>query len=148
MQGFPLIKLNLIVLFFVSLFAIYLYFANPAEFQAKVNNDKRARDVNIIANAILSYSLENEGEISEIIDVKEEDISSDGIDLCKLLIPDYIVALPRDPALDSQDVTSCARFYSINYLVTRNLDDSITVSAPHTEIPPAKSIIKAKRKIK
>lgn len=148
MRGFSLIKITLIVSFFVILLGITIFILNPAKQQALENNSKRSDDVEMIANAVVSYIIVNEGELPGGLSIINQEISSKGVDLCKALIPYYIVTLPKDPSLRSQDATEpCDSDYKTNYFIVLNRDNTLTISAPHTAIPPAEIVIFANRKL-
>lgn len=142
MRGFSLLGLNLIAGFMVLLFTIALFRVNPAQQQDLVNNDKRIEDVMSIGNALNFYIYLHNGQLPPRLSIAQQEISSDGVDLCTLLVPDFMYSLPRDPSLEAQDVTEpCALGYKTHYYIVLNSDNTFTISAPYTAKPPAKEII-------
>ncbi len=145
-RGFSLIGLFLLVSFFIVLLAVGLFIVNPAKQYAQENNTTRANNVLLIANALGQY-ITHQGNVPPNMTLSDQEISGGGVDLCKLLVPDYIVAFPKDPALNSQDATTCPTEYTTGYTIRLNNDNSFTISAPATAVPPAKEIISVTRKI-
>lgn len=143
-----MVGLILIAGFIVVLFSTVIFSLNPARQQEVDNNERRIDDVIIIANALNFYIYVNKGKLPPDLSIVNQEISSTGVDLCKLLVPDYLFTLPKDPSLNSQEVDeSCVKGYKTNYFIVLNSDNTFTVSAPYTAIPPADSVIFKKNKI-
>jgi len=140
-KGFTLIELLVVIGILAVLLAITLIAINPARQFAQANDTKRNSDVKQILNAIGAYVADHRGVIPTEIPVgTAADISNAGADLCALLVPDYIPALPSDPdgtvgSADTSDVdsTECGT-YDTDYQVVQDANGRITVSAPDTEI--------------
>lgn len=116
---------------------------NPTETspdKKKANDTKRRSDISALLNAILQYAADNRGNFPETITATPTDIASTGIDLCTILVPGYLTALPTDPKNGSpttgQAITKdgCGSAYNTGYQVSANITDKrVTVSAPGGE---------------
>ena len=135
-KGFTLIELLVVIGILAVLLAITLIAINPANQFAKANNTKRRSDVNAILNAVNQYMADNKGVLPTGITTTARTISDTGADLCTVLVPRYIAALPVDPQTNNgQEVTNCGAAYSTNYQIVQSTADSrITVSAPGAEL--------------
>ena len=60
-------------------------------------------------------------------------VADDGADICSLLVPQYIAALPTDPAIGDEEAvseTGCAGVYETGYTIVQSADNNrITVAA-------------------
>jgi prepilin-type N-terminal cleavage/methylation domain-containing protein len=135
-QGFTLIELLVVIGILAVLLAITLIAINPASQFAKANNTKRRSDVNAILNAVNQYMADNKGVLPTGIATTVRTVSNTGADLCTVLVPKYIAALPVDPQTgNGQPVTDCAAAYNTNYQIIQSTSDSrITVTAPGAEL--------------
>ena len=138
-SGFTLIELLVVIGILAVLLAITLIAINPAKQFAQANNTKRRSDVNAILNAINQYMADNKGSIPPTnITTTEQEISSGAADICAVLVPAYIAALPVDPQLNNGNPISqsgCAGTYNTNYRVVQSATSSrITVRAPGAEL--------------
>lgn len=140
-KGFTLIELLVVIGILAVLLAITLIAINPARQFAQANDTKRNSDVKQILNAIGAYIADNKGQIPTQIPLNTpSEIASGGADLCGILVPNYIPALPSDPynsggGDSTADVEPpCPVAYSTDYFVVRDANNRITVSAPDTEI--------------
>lgn len=135
-KGFTLIELLVVIGILAVLLAITLIAINPANQFAKANNTKRRSDVNAILNAVNQYMADNKGVLPTGITTTARTISNTGADLCTVLVPKYIAALPVDPQTNNgQEVSNCAGAYSTNYEIIQSTADSrISVSAPGAEL--------------
>ncbi|KKR39597.1 MAG: hypothetical protein UT72_C0005G0013 [Candidatus Woesebacteria bacterium GW2011_GWB1_40_101] len=112
-SGFTLIELLVVIGILGILLAIVLIAINPAAQFAQANNTARTNDVNTILNAIHQYSADNRGLI---------------------LVPDYVSLLPVDPDTNNGiAVADCTANYSTRYLVAKDANGRVTVSAPDVE---------------
>lgn len=146
-RDFSLLKLFLLVEFFVLLFAILLFSINPARRHAEEYNTKRLFDIILIASAVSLYFKDNPNNIPANLSIEGQEISKKGFDICSILIPKYIVYLPKDPSLESPDVTKpCPSDYQTNYYIKLNTNNTFTISAPDTAIPPADKVISVTRR--
>lgn len=135
-RGFTLIELLVVIGILAVLLAITLVAINPANQFAKANNTKRRSDVNTILNAVNQYMADNKGVLPTGIATTVRTISDTGADLCTVLVPKYIAALPVDPQTGTgQPITNCSLAYNTNYQIIQSTSDSrITVSAPGAEL--------------
>jgi len=135
-KGFTLIELLVVIGILAVLLAITLIAINPANQFAKANNTKRRSDVNAILNAVNQYMADNKGVLPTGITTTARTISNAGADLCTVLVPKYIAALPVDPQTNNGlEVSNCLAAYVTNYEIIQSTADSrITVSAPGAEL--------------
>src|SRR3990172_8002071 len=100
-KGFTLIELLVVIGILAILLSIVLIAINPARQFGQANNTRRRSDVTQILNAIGAYAADNKGvlpaAISALADDTPADITDAGADICAVLVPDYIPALPQDP---------------------------------------------------
>ncbi len=140
-KGFTLIELLVVIGILAILLAITLIAINPARQFAQSNNTKRSSDVNALLNAINQRMADNKGALPVGIDTTVRTITNDSsitnrVDLCSLLVPTYIAALPVDPLTNNgTPVTDCTSTYNSNYtVVSAGAGNRITVSAPAAEL--------------
>src|SRR3989338_6742853 len=113
-KGFTLIELLVVIGILAVLLAITLIAINPARQFAQANDTKRRNDVNTILNAVNQYMADNAGAIPAGITETAQNVSDEGADICTLLVPQYVAALPTDPttgvgtAGTGESVTDCA----------------------------------------
>ncbi len=150
-KGFTLIELLVVIGILAVLLAITLIAINPARQFAQANNTKRNSDVKQILNAVGAYVADNKGVTPSQIPVGTASaISSTGVNICAILVPEYIPALPADPsATDPSDVEEvtpgdCGT-YDTGYTIRRDASGRITVLAPLTELTPEVPIIQFTR---
>jgi prepilin-type N-terminal cleavage/methylation domain-containing protein len=138
--GFTLIELLVVIGILAVLLAIVLVAINPAKQFSQANDTKRQSDVNAILNAVHQYMADNRGTLPGAITTTATEIADDGIDLCAVLVTEYVAALPVDPQNNNGDPiedTECAAAYSTGYEISRSAGDNrITVSAPSAENGP------------
>lgn len=130
-KGFTLIELLVVIGILAVLLAITLIAVNPAEQLESADNTKRASDVNAILNAVNQYMIDNNGTVPAGIGVSATPIATGvgNIDLCTILVPQYIAAMPQDPAsLSGADITSCTS-YDSNYAAS-TANGRVTITAP------------------
>jgi prepilin-type N-terminal cleavage/methylation domain-containing protein len=140
-KGFTLIELLVVIGILAILLAITLIAINPAKQFAQANNTQRASDVNTILNAINQYMSENNGSLPAGIPVAPAaaaEVSDAGADLCAVLVPEYVAALPVDPQSGTGDpieAADCGAAYSTGYEVIQSAGSNrITVTAPDAEL--------------
>lgn len=144
-KGFTLIELLVVIGILAVLLAITLIAINPARQFSQANDTKRSSDINAILNAVGQYSADNKGNLTALsiptaaAAVIGSDTVGGEVDLCTILVTQYIAALPVDPLTNNGDPvesTECAAAYDTNYTIVQSAADSrITVCAPATEIP-------------
>ncbi len=138
-KGFTLIELLVVIGILAILLAVTLIAINPARQFEQANDVQRRSDVNVILNAINQYSID-QSELPgdglgspDLITTSDRNISSSEVNICALLRPLYVAALPTDP--DSSHVGSslspCPGSYDTEYAVRKTPDGRIVVSAPN-----------------
>lgn len=137
-KGFTLIELLVVIGILAILLSIVLIAINPARQFGQANDTKRTSAVTQVLNAVGAYAADNKGNLPAGIPVAPTaaaEISDAGADLCALLVPNYIPALPTDPSLNAADVDStCPANYVTGYFIQQDANGRVTVSAPSTEI--------------
>lgn len=103
--GFTLIEILIVIGIIAVLAAIVLVAVNPAKQFAEANDAQRASNVNAILNAIGQFTVDSKGTLPGTVPTKanKADIADAG-DLCEDLLPDFIAALPADPAQTDQSL--------------------------------------------
>ncbi len=165
-KGFTLIELMVVIGIFSVLLAITLVALNPARQFAQANNTKRGSDTQAILNAIGQYSVQNSGNLPEgsgtnggmillsdctvgspCLISNDAAVLTPKIDLCGVLITDYLAELPIDPVSGEGTPTgSCITDYNTGYFVYQAASSNrITVLAPDTELQPEVSVISVTR---
>lgn len=137
-RGFTLIELLVVIGILAILLAITLIAINPSKQFSQANNTKRRSDVNAILNAVNQYMADNKGAVPAAITSTPTVIgnATGQVDICDLLVPQYIASLPVDPLTnDGAPVSVCATVghttgYEISQSATNN---RITVAAPDAE---------------
>lgn len=104
--------------------------------QKKARDAVRKLDINALAMAIEQYAVDNRGELPIGIEETENIISSDqmenGSEFCKMLISKYIDIMPTDPTDSEAYFVDCDSYYT-GYMISKNSEGRITVSAPSSE---------------
>jgi len=154
LSGFTLIELLVVIGILAILLTIVLIAINPARQFAQSNNTRRRSDINAMLNAIHQYSVDHRGVItdlnipiddpltplvSEATEIETDDaVAPAEPDLCLLLVPTYISALPVDPQNgNGTAISDCSVPYTTNYYVVQSVltnNTRITVSAPGAEL--------------
>ncbi len=98
-KGFTLIEILVVMGIIAILAAIVLIAINPARQFAQARNTQRTSNVNAILNAIGQYVADNQGNLPSDVNGSVDEITDD---LCEDLVPNYLPALPTDPASDSE----------------------------------------------
>lgn len=142
--GFTLIELIVVIGMLTILFAIVLVAVNPGRQFASSRNTARQNDVRAILNSVAQYAADNNGNLPASITAltacnapcaagSQTAISNAAVDLCSLLTPRYISALPQDPnSNNGAPITSCTT-YTSGYTVTRDANNRVTIYAPNAE---------------
>ena len=139
-KGFTLIELLVVIGILAILLAITLIAINPARQFSQANNTKRSSDVNAVLNAVNQYMADNKGALPPGITTTAQEITATGgVDLCTVLVPQYIAALPVDPLTNNGDpvtASECTTAYETNYTITQlgGGSNRLTVAAPAAEL--------------
>lgn len=136
-KGFTLIELVVVIGIIAVLVSIVLVALNPSKQFKQANNTKRGSDVTAILNAVQHYAASNRGVYPAGITTSAQTIEKNGgIDICSLLVPTFIAALPVDPLTNNgTTITNCGSAYNTNYTILKGATNSrITVSAPGAEL--------------
>jgi prepilin-type N-terminal cleavage/methylation domain-containing protein len=141
-SGFTLIELLVVIGILAVLLAITLIAINPAKQFSQANNTKRRSDVSAILNAVNQYMSDNKGALPAGIPVApaaaaEVSNAAGGADLCAVLVPEYIAALPVDPLTNTgEPITDCTIVgYQTGYEIQQSsANNRITVFAPDAEL--------------
>ena len=134
-KGFTLIEVLLVIVIIAILAGIVIIAVNPARQISQANNLQRENNIRAIMDAVYEYTMSNRGDPpSAITDVETEIGSADIlVDLCRLLVPDYLTEMPFDPTEGGAHYTDFTD-YSTEYSIYESSDGRITVSAPHAEL--------------
>jgi len=134
-KGFTLIELLVVIGILAILLSIVLIAINPARQFGQANDTKRQSAVTQILNAVGAYAADNKGQLPAAITTTSQEISNAGSDLCSVLVPTYLPALPTDPELNTDDVISpCPTTYSTGYFIIKDVSNRVTISAPNADI--------------
>lgn len=137
-KGFTLIELLVVIGILAVLLAITLIAVNPAQNLKDADDTKRRSDINAILNAVSQYMVDNNGVVTGLsIPATATDIKdTGGVNLCSL-VPTYIAALPRDPAiLNGVDIPCTVGVaYTSGYQISAT-SNRVTVTAPSANTPP------------
>lgn len=148
-KGFTLVEVLLVVVIIAILAAIVIVAINPTKQIQQANNTQRTSEVGALLNAVVQYSIENRGALPAGIPDTEnagtaavigDDTVGGQIDLCALLVSDYIAAMPYDPTATDAHYTDCAD-YDTGYTIV-STKGRVTVAAPDAELSATISITK------
>ncbi|MDP4010842.1 MAG: type II secretion system protein [Candidatus Roizmanbacteria bacterium] len=137
-KGFTLIELLVVIGILAVLLAITLIAVNPAQNLQDADDTKRRSDVNAILNAVSQYMVDNNGVAPTAITATPTDLGNLGINICTLIVPTYIAALPQDPlSSNGVDISAgdCAGTYSTGYDISA-AGNRIMVDAPDANSGP------------
>lgn len=155
-RGFTLIELLLVIGIIAILAAIVIVAINPTKQLGDARNAQRRSDVNTVLNALYQYSIDNNGALPgylsgatvgssyQVCNCNSSScVARTGAGGCGLpgnsminlrsLTGTYLVTIPRDPQVAA--TASGAR-----YLISRDRQNRITVSAPDAENSAAISV--------
>ena len=123
----PLGKTLVIILFLIVGVIAVVVTINPSRKEAQERNERRARDVAAIAEA-----LQKHGPIPNLLPGQTYKIKSGqgNADLCSLLVPKYLPHLPVDPIYSSQQ--DFCQHYDTGYELI--IGTEAKVVAPYTDL--------------
>jgi type IV pilus assembly protein PilA len=133
-KGFTLIEVLLVIVIIAILAGIVIIAINPGRQIAQANNAQRSSDVKALLDAVHQYSIEQRGVLPAVITAAALPVA-DGVanaDLCSLLVPTYLSAMPVDPTVADAHYTDCTD-YDTGYAVLAT-GTNVTVSAPGAEL--------------
>lgn len=138
--GFTLIELLVVIGILAILLSITLIAINPARQFGQANNTNRRSAILQILNSVHQYVAENKGQLPAEVGALTAGTatlfnSTNFPNLCAELMPNYIPALPTDPALNTANITNCAAVggWDTGYNIARDAQNRVTVSAPTTD---------------
>ncbi|MEK7559668.1 MAG: type II secretion system protein [Patescibacteria group bacterium] len=140
-KGFTLIELLVVIGILAILLSIVLIAINPARQFGQANDTQRKSNVTAILNAIGAYAADNKGLLPAGIPTAPTaavDVGTTSI--CSAILNTYISAIPTDPSLNTAAITDCTLSPATNYMVVKDANNRITVSAPNAEITTPISI--------
>lgn len=140
-KGFTLIEVLLVIVIIAILAGIVIIAINPGRQISSANNTQRSSDVKALLDAIHQYSIENRGTLPAGITDAALNIGSTvaDADICTLLVPTYIAAMPFDPTADGAAYTDCTA-YNTGYTALVTADGRVTVAAPSAELSETISV--------
>ena len=130
-KGFTLVELVVVIGILTFLIAIVLAAINPAQQLSQARDTQRRADVTTILNAIDQYLVKN-GSLPGGITSSPQTISSSGLNICSLLVSDFVAALPADPGNGSY--TDCTNYNTGYTVIVSTSNNRVTVSAPGAEL--------------
>lgn len=134
-KGFTLIELLVVIGILAILLSIVLIAINPARQFGQANDTKRRSAVTQILNAIGAYAADNKGNLPSQVTTANQEISDAGANLCSVLVPTYIPALPTDPTLNTTDISApCPTTYATGYHVIKDTNGRVTVSSATNDV--------------
>lgn len=140
-KGFTLVEVLLVVVIIAILAAIVIVAINPGRQIAQANNTQRSSDVQTILNAVKQYTIDNRGTLPAAVTTTATVIGSGAaqIDICGVLVPTYVAAMPFDPTATGASYTSCAS-YDTGYTIAKDANSRVTVAAPNAELSETISV--------
>lgn len=140
-RGFTLIEVLLVVVIIAILSGIVIIAVNPARQIAQTNNAQRDSDVRALLDAVHQYSIDNRGVLPTAITTTATVVGSGGtqVDICSLLVPTYVSAMPFDPTSATASYTDCTT-YDTGYTIATDVNGRVTVAAPNAELAATVSV--------
>lgn len=139
--AFTLVELLIVLSVLATLVAITLVAINPSHIFSQATYTKRQSDAAVLGKAIDQYVIDQKGAIpSQLLPLetpKPVARNSGGAeaDICSLLVPNFIPALPVDPSIsNSSFITNCSATYSTGYYAIANRLGKIGVYSPTGDV--------------
>lgn len=137
-EGFTLIELLVVIGILAILMGIVLVAINPARQFAQANNTTRSNAVTQVLNAVGNYMADNKGALPNGIPTTPTAAApiasgAGNVDLCTVLVPTYISAIPNDPSNNAPDITNCAS-YNSGYTIVKDANNRVTIAAPNAQL--------------
>jgi type IV pilus assembly protein PilA len=129
-QGFSLIEILVVVALIIILATITLVAINPGKNFRDTRNAQRSADVTQILNAVTQYTSEEGNSISAFGTITNctlgsSSIGTSGINLSTILVDEFIVAIPMDPSVGTEEVTG--------YTICVTDGGRVQIDAPNAE---------------
>jgi type IV pilus assembly protein PilA len=141
-KGFTLIEVMLVIVIIAILAAIVIIAINPGRQISQANNVQRSSDVKAILDGAIEYASDNRGTLPAGITAVPTVVGSAAglIDICSLLVPDYLAGMPFDPTATDASYTDCTS-YNTGYQISADATSHrVTVAAPSAELDETISI--------
>lgn len=140
-KGFTLIEVLLVIVIIAILAAIVIVAVNPGRQISQANNTQRNSDVRAVLDAVHQYAVDNRGVLPTAITTTATTVKSatGGVDICALLVPTYLTALPYDPTATGAAYTDCTT-YDTGYTIAKDANGRVTVAAPTAELSETISV--------
>ena len=139
-KGFTLIELLVVIGILAILLSIVLIAINPARQFGQANNTRRQSDVTSVLNAIGAYAADNKGVLPTGIPTDGTQVDAGITGVCNLIMPTYISAVPTDPSLGTNGLTTCPG--TTDYKISQDSSHRVTVTASVTDNGATISIIR------
>lgn len=132
--AFTLIEVLVVIGIIAVLAGVVLVAVNPSRQFKLARDSQRTSNVNAILNAVHQNIAEHKGQLvcegtTKTLPSQFEEISSvstQGGDIAKCLVPDYLSSLPFDPLTGSYTDKDN---YKLGYYISRDSDGRITASS-------------------
>jgi prepilin-type N-terminal cleavage/methylation domain-containing protein len=136
-HGFTLIEVLVVVGIIGLLSTVVLIAVNPARQFATAHNAQRSANIHTLLNSIGQYTVDHQGKLPDKADDKNTEtfvpIAKGGADICAVLVPVYLPALPIDPRTGGT-ITDCSSDYDTGYTINVDAHGYVTITAPHAEL--------------
>ena len=140
-SAFTLVELLVVISVLATLMAITLVAINPSRLFGQATHTKRQSDAAVLGKAIDQYVIDQRGAIpSQLLPLETpkpvaHNSGGDEADICSLLIPNFIPALPVDPSISgSSYIKDCAATYTTGYYAIANRSGKVGVYSPTGDV--------------
>jgi len=106
---------------------------NPASQLSQARDAKRRADLQAIKTAVTLYQVEHPNTAIPGLTSSPRMIAKATVDLCDILVPEYIVTIPVDPGTNISAVSDCSQNYSTGYYAQLGPGGEVVFTAPFTE---------------
>lgn len=140
-SAFTLIELLIVISVLATLVTVTLIAINPSRMFSQATYTKRQSDAAVLGKAIDQYIIDQRGVIPSVLlpleTPKPVAHNSGGAeaDICSLLIPNFIPALPVDPSISgSSYIKDCTATYTTGYYAIANRAGKVGVYSPTGDV--------------